>query len=101
MSNDLSLSKMSLLELSRVELTHLRDLMSILLPTGDRFVSQALADIENRVYDEHTLWLKIHSLCQVDGIVVDDLAPDFVVETLTPPIMGVMQVCVDHDDINE
>ena len=97
MSNDTEQLKTSLLELSRVELTHLRDLMSILLPSGDRFVSQALADTENRVYDEQTLWLKVRALCQSDGINVDQSAPDFVVESLAPPMMGVVQVCMGEE----
>jgi len=91
-------SNMSLLELNKIELIHLRDLMSVLLPAGDRFVSQALADSENRVYDEQTLWLKIHALCKLDGVNVGELAPDFVVESLTPQIMGVVQVCVNNDE---
>jgi hypothetical protein len=86
------------LKLTKIELLHLRDLFSVVLPPdGGHTVSEALAAIENRAIAESKVWLKIAALCKLAELPVDDEAPDFIVAPTTPPPMAVFQLQHDVD----
>lgn len=81
------------LRLSTEELTHVRDMMSVILPPdGGTRLSQSLAVSENRQMTETKLWDKIVSLCIDAGVPVGDEAPDFFVGVSGPLQLGVFQL---------
>ena len=84
------------LNLTKFELLHLRDLMSLLLPPdGQQTLSQSLAELEGRNLIESMLWTKVSSLCETAGLPVDSEAPDYIVAPITSPKLGVFHV--NHD----
>ena len=84
------------LTLTKVELVHLRDMLSIVLPPdAKKTVSQALAEAENRTMNESKLWGKITDACSEVGLPVGDAAPDYVVAPLAAPPLGVFQLAAD------
>lgn len=84
------------LQLSRFELLHIRDLMSVLLPpTGAQTLSQSLATIEDRNLIESILWEKVAALCVTAELPVDGEAPDYIIAPTAPPPMGVFQINQD------
>lgn len=81
------------LRLTRFDLLHLRDLMSICLPPeGKQTISGALAALENRQLIESLLWKKIAEACREADLPIDDEAPDYVVAPSGVPPMGVFQL---------
>jgi len=90
------------LKLSVLELVHLRDLFSIVLPVDLKStVSQSLAAGQGRQLIETKLWNKISSLCSEGGIPLGEEAPDFIVTVTAPPELGVFEVAPEHDDDDE
>lgn len=97
------------LRLTKFELLHLRDLMSIVVPPDlTKTVSQVLADAETRSMVEAMLWKKLTNLCLDADIPMGDDAPDFVVAPTTAPPIGVFRMATDpneqaqeHDDDEE
>lgn len=84
------------LKLTKFELLHLRDLMSVLLPPdGSQTLSQVLASVEERNLIESMLWEKVSSLCNDAGLPLDSAAPDYIIAPLSPPALGVFQVNQD------
>lgn len=84
------------LQLSRMELLHLRDIMGVLLPPdGSETISQALASSEDRSVVESMLWDKLTQLCEEAELPVGAEAPDYIVAPTAPPPMGVFQVNQD------
>lgn len=84
------------LRLTKTQLVHLRDLLSILLPPdGSRTVSQALAAAEARVVAETQLWSDVSQLCRKAKIPVNKEAPDFVVMTTGAPQLDVVRIMED------
>lgn len=82
--------------LTRFELLHLRDLMSVLLPPdGAQTLSQALASVEERSLIESMLWEKISKLCNEAKLPLDAEAPDYIIAPVAPPPLGVFQVNQD------
>lgn len=68
------------LSLTVAELTHLRDLMSVMLPPeGKVTLSAALAQLESRDNVDDTLWDKVCSHCELAGIHIGDSAPNLIV----------------------
>jgi len=68
------------LSLTVTELTHLRDLMSIMLPPeGKVTMSAALAQLESRDDVDDTLWDKVCSRCELAGVHIGDSAPNLIV----------------------
>lgn len=66
--------------LSVDELTHLRDLMSIVLPPeGTETISAVLAQLESRETVDESLWKKICMRCKLAGIPLDTDAPNLIV----------------------
>lgn len=86
------------LKLTKFELLHLRDVLSVILPPeGEKTLSQALAELEGRPLVESVLWKKVASLCSDAGLPIGDDAPDYVVAPASPPPMGVFQLSSDPD----
>lgn len=85
--------KAVILRLSSPELSHLRDLFSVLLASKSEHphtISQMLAVLESRQNVETTLWVKIETACESIDLPVGDGAPDFVVGPTGPPTLGIM-----------
>ena len=81
------------LDLTDLELIHLRDLLSVSLPTSMQVtVSQQLATAADRPLTETKLWNKVTRACRGGEIPLDDEAPDFIVGPTSIPEMGVFQV---------
>lgn len=92
------------LKLSRPELTHLRDLFSVLLPADMKAtVSQALAANQGKHLLESKLWNKVVQLCGEAQIPMGDEAPDFIVSISSPPSLTVFEMvseaAVSEEDI--
>lgn len=88
------------LRLTRTELSHLRDLFSVVLPPDTKkTMSQHLAELEDRVYVEDKLWAKLSDLLTEADVPHGDEAPDFIVAPIAPPPMGVFPLSVD--DVEE
>ena len=87
------------LNLTKFELLHLRDLMSVLLPPdGGQTLSEALASVEERSLIESMLWDKLSKLCKTAKLPVDAEAPDYIVAPVSAPPMGIFQVNQDLED---
>lgn len=84
------------LTMTKHELLHLRDLMSLMLPpNGEKTVSQVLAELENRNLIESLLWDKVTKLCSNANLPLNNEAPDYIVAPIGPPPMGIFHV--NHD----
>lgn len=78
------------LTLTRDELIHLRDLMSVVLPPdGDKTLSSALAALSKSQVKEGILWKKILDVCVKNKIDVGPDAPDFYLDFAVPPTLTV------------
>lgn len=84
------------LKLSKPELTHLRDLFSVLLPADMKAtVSQALAANQGKHLLESKLWNKVTQLCGEAEIPMGDEAPDFIVSISSPPSLNVFEMVME------
>lgn len=84
------------LQLTRYQLLHLRDIMSVMLPSEMReTISQALAKVGNRSMVEAVLWNKVAKLCVEAGVPVGEEVPDFIVSISAPPTLGVFELMAD------
>ena len=82
--------------LTKHELLHIRDLMSIMLPpNGEKTVSQTLAELEDRNLIESMLWDKLSKLCTAANLPLNDEAPDYIIAPVGPPPMSVFHI--NHD----
>lgn len=82
--------------LTKMELVHLRDLFSVVLPPDARkTMSQALAELEDRTIIESHLWGKISELCEAAGLPLDQEAPDYIIAPTAPPPMSVFPMSSD------
>jgi hypothetical protein len=86
------------LKLTTLELIHLRDLFSIILPGGNS-VSKLLAEIEQRSIVDDTLWGKVESLCQESNLPIGHSAPDYVIGLLQTPTLGIIPINLDDEII--
>ena len=87
------------LKLSKIELIHLRDMLSILFPSAEeKTISQALAASEHRTFEEVSLWKKIASLCVDAEVPIDDEAPDYAVVPTGHAPMGVFMLHQDDEE---
>ena len=93
------------LPLTSQELTHIRDLMTILLPPDGRLtVSKSLALCENRAMVEGKLWNKVFEQCIDTGVPISEESPDFCIglEYGEPKMMVVpINIQRDLDESNE
>lgn len=86
-------TKLYELKLSKLELVHLRDMLSILYPTPtEKTISQALAESEDRSFEENALWNKIAFLCSDAKVPIEDEAPDYAIMPVGPAPMGVFML---------
>lgn len=85
------------LHLTKFELLHLRDLLSVAFPPEGRVtVSQALAKLENRPLIESYLWNKVSDACISADLPMDSSAPDYVVAPSGAPPLGVFQLAQEE-----
>lgn len=90
------------LRLTRLELTHLRDLFSVMLPPDLKAtLSQELATSQDRSLVEARLWQKVTSMCREAQVPLDDDAPDFVVAASSAPSIGVFEIAADPPEAEE
>jgi hypothetical protein len=81
------------LKLTQLELVHLRDLLTVSLPTDMQVtVSQALAAAEERPLVETKLWQKVAKASAEANIPLDEEAPDFIVAPVGLPSISVFRV---------
>lgn len=84
------------MRLTKMELIHIRDLFSVVLPPDARkTMSQALAELEDRAIIESHLWTKVSSLCEEAGLPLDHEAPDYIIAPIAPPPMSVFPMTSD------
>jgi hypothetical protein len=84
------------LNLSEKELTHIRDLFSVLLPQEFKItLSESLAITSNNQKTENVLWKKIYNLCKTNNIPTDKDASDFAILPLSQPELGIQQVILE------
>lgn len=87
------------LNLTKFELLHVRDMLSVLLPPhGDQTLSQSLAELEGRSLIEARLWSKVTSLCEAAGLPVDAEAPDYIIAPTSTPTLGVFHINQEAGD---
>lgn len=88
------------LRLTKLELRHIRDLFSVLLPTTTmkETVSQNLAVSQIRTLTEAKLWQKIIALCVDAKLLTGQRAPDFVISPVSTPTMGVFELSQESGD---
>jgi hypothetical protein len=87
------------LRLTRLELVHIRDLLSVVLPPDTKkTMSQILAELEDRTYVEEKLWDKVTEACKGAGLPTGDEAPDYIVAPTAPPPMSVFHLSDDGTD---
>ena len=98
MSNEKRLAKFDL-RLTRPELLHLRDLLSVSLPGADgpQTVSSTLSATEGREHADESLWEKISEACKLAKIALEDDAPDYVIAPVASPPMSVFRLQDDED----
>jgi hypothetical protein len=85
--------------LTKFELLHVRDMLSVLLPpNGTETLSQSLAHLEGRDVIESMLWNKVSTLCETAGLPVDAEAPDYIIAPTSAPTLGVFHVNHDLED---
>jgi hypothetical protein len=90
------------LRLTRLELVHIRDLLSVVLPPDTKkTMSQILAELEDRTYVEEKLWDKVTEACKGAGLPTGDEAPDYIVAPTAPPPMSVFHLSDDGTDEEE
>lgn len=91
------------LRLTKSELTHLRDLFSVVLPPDTKkTLSQHLAETEDRLYVEDKLWSKISDLLESADLPRGDESPDFIVAPIAAPPMGVFPLSVeDYESVEQ
>lgn len=88
------------LTLTRKQLTHLRDLMTVRLPPTYRgTLSADLARLMRRANHEVKLWKSVHALCRKAELATDEDAPDFSLWQVGPPQLEVVQL--GPDDIED
>lgn len=88
------------LGLTKTELVHVRDMLSILYPSeSKRTISQTLADGESRLFEESNLWKKVASLCEEADLPVGDEAPDYAIVPIGHAPMGVFMLSDEESEM--
>lgn len=86
------------LKLTKAELIHLRDVLSVVLPPDvNTTLSQQLAELENRTPIESMLWKKVYESCKVAGLPLDEEAPDYIIAPAGSPTLKVFHMSVESD----
>ena len=90
------------IQFTRIELVHLRDLFSIMLPNQMvTTVSQHLAKIEQRPLTETKLWNKLVKKLKAAEVPTDDDAPDFTLGIASLPDIAVFPVADGDEEVRE
>lgn len=78
----------TVLNLSKAEVHHLRDVMSVILPSEEgTSMSVSLARVKNTLEVEHGLWEKIEAACDRVGLPHGDCVQDYaIIATSSPPL---------------
>lgn len=66
------------IELNIDELTHIRDLFSVMFDDGTS-ISERLSILLDKKEVENNLWQKVYKLCEVEKLGVDKNAPNFLI----------------------
>jgi hypothetical protein len=86
------------LTLTRSELLHIRDLMSVIIPSHEGLtVSEALAEAEGRTLIDVALWEKVSCACGIADLALEGDAPDYVISPTSIPMMGIFRVQDDEE----
>lgn len=81
------------LTLTKRELAHVRDMMSIVLPHDhEQTISATLADYQMVSDEEQQLWKKIVKACTKSGVEIDSAAPDYVLMLVEQPVLSVFKL---------
>lgn len=78
------------LQLTKDELTHIRDLMSMLDFKNEKTISEHLSFKNGKVNAEETLWNNVFKLCINTGVPVADAAPNYQVMFADAPTICVI-----------
>jgi hypothetical protein len=90
------------LRLTKMELVHLRDLFSVLLPpAAEKTLSQALAELAGRTVIESLLWQKIGIAAESADIPMGDDAPDYIAAPSSTPAISVFQIAAEPQEEEE
>lgn len=86
------------LSLTKTELKHLRDMLSVVLPPdGAKTISESLAQKTNRTISEKSLWKKIANLCADFDIATGEKAPNYLVTVSGPAPIDVFKLIDDAE----
>jgi len=86
------------LEVTKEELTHLRDLMSVVLSIeNEETLSAALSEVENRADSEVSLWDKVATACMKASIDIGDNAPNLTIAPKDFPPLSVFHYVLDEN----
>lgn len=97
MATKKKISSLCHIDFTTGELKHLRDLMSVILPSDSgSTVSETLAVFNGNSDDEESLWNKLHGACNEMGLPIGDSAPDFAIVPIDVPAMGVVQIAKEE-----
>jgi hypothetical protein len=87
------------LRLSKFELLHLRDLLSVMVPPElKQTVSQQLAAAEDRTLVETHLWNSVVDACKEAELPLGPEAPNYIVTATSSPSIGVFRLADDPQD---
>lgn len=74
------------LKLTKAELEHIRDLMSVMVAKDrQKTLSMLLAEHKNTSTQESRLWRKVEDCCKENGVAIGSKAPDYLVGVLNKP----------------
>jgi hypothetical protein len=86
-------TKVYTLELTRKEITHLRNLFGVKFPQQETpSLSQQLAETTKLTHTESELWAKLVNVASEAKVRLGDRAPDFVIASVDQPVLGVYQL---------
>jgi hypothetical protein len=84
------------LKLTRAELEHIRDMMSVMVAkTRTKTLSVLLSEHKNSTGQEARLWKKILELCDENSITVGKDAPDYLVGVINNPTFAMITLPSD------
>lgn len=87
------------LSLTKNELAHIRNMMSIVLPpTGEVRLSESLEAASRHRGVDKSLWRKVCKSCEEAGVEVGESAPDFVVGPSEPMSLTVYAIEEEEEE---
>lgn len=90
-------------KLTKPELEHLRDVMSVLIPSDEDpiSISVVLAKAKSSLEAEQLLWQKLVKVFETAEVDMEDDVPNYMVTPVTIPAMSICQVEFNCDDCEE